>query len=145
VNKRNRIIVIVLIVIIGAVVYIRQLQSDFNEATEVVDQFYSSVILNDTYAVESLFHPAFLEVTSIDEVSDLVNTLNSKLGPMTSYENVNMNMKTYSGTDGSYTRVELVYEVKRTRYDSVETIVLRKEGSYYLIYGYNIDSKRLIQ
>ena len=144
-NRRNQIIIIVLILIIGGIYYYTRTKTDFAEATRIIDDFYSCVMLNDTYATEPLYHQDFLEVSNIDDTCRFITMINSKLGEIVEYKNENINMKSYTGTDGSYIKVELEYSVTRTKYDSKETFVLLKEDTGYFIYGYNVNSIGLIE
>ena len=140
-NRRYQIIIIVIVVIVGSVGYnIWTSTSDFTDAKDLVDQFYAAVKIDDMYAIERLFHPAFLEMYDMDEIDNLITACNSKLGEISSYENVKMNKRSYTGTDGSYNRIEMIYEVARLEYDSTETFQLQKEGSRYLIFGYHVNS-----
>lgn len=144
--RRNQIIVVVVIVAVGAIFYINNLNSSVDEAKSVADQFYNYIKANDPQLASNLYHSSFFQTTSVEDVNSLIIAVNSKLGNITDYELVNWNIKSFVGTSGSNTRIDLVFEVTRTKYNSIETLVLLKENNApFLISGYNINSEGLIQ
>ena len=145
-NRRNQIIIVAGLIIVGAYAAFTNLGSDLDEAKEIATQYYGYLMANDLESASNLYHPELLEFTDLEETNSFLQTVNTKLGEITEYELIDSNIKSTTGTGGTVIRVDLQYQVKRTKYDSTESMVLISENkSPFLIYGYNINSDGFLE
>ena len=146
-NKRAlAIVVVVILVALGGLQFYRGTSKNMEEAQSVADQFYSCLMSNDLETASTLYHSSLLETSSVENITSVIKLIDTKLGKVTEYKLVNINVKSFKGTSDSYIRANIVYSVTRTRYSSEETMVLMKEkNNQFKISSYNVNSEGFIQ
>jgi len=114
-------------------------KSDKEDAESVTTKFYYLLRdkkYQDTY---KLFSPRFLEITNESKIKDIYDASDNKLG---SIKDQNLISWKTNIVEGSNPKSEylLVYEVKREKFISKETIRLEKENDTIKILAYNVQS-----
>lgn len=144
-NRRNKIIIAVALLILIGFGFSRSFSEGSEGATIVVDEFFGYVMVDDFDSVESLFHPMMTEDLELEEVLAFLETVNEKIGVATEYKVINTNVKSTVGTYGTRVTVELVYQVSREDFDSTDTFVVIKDNKNpYLIAGFHVSSTGFI-
>ena len=119
--------------------YYTDREIDREEAERVTVKFF--YLLRDSKHKEthSLFSKRFLKVTNTSKVDEIFNTSDTKLGKI---ENHTLETWHTNIVEGSNPKSEylLVYNVKRSKFDSKETFRLEKENDTIKILGYNVQS-----
>jgi hypothetical protein len=83
---------------------------------------------------------------SIKPCPFILQSISSRLGNLESYEYDYYEKNSYAGTQGSYTRYNLYYDVIYSKGSSRETLTLTKsEDGRFEVLGFNIDSVDLLK
>ena len=113
---------------------------DREEAERVTVKFYYLLRDKKYSEAHSLFSPRFLEVTNDSRLDELFKSSDDQLG-----EIQDQTLETWktNRVDGSNPISEylLIYNVKRTKFNSRETIRLEKEKDEIKILAYNVQSE----
>jgi hypothetical protein len=144
-NRKYLFLGVIILLAIGGFMLWNNLSNGPKEAQSVADLFYTDLKNNDLGSASKLYHVKFLQTTSLENVTVFINSVNSKIGPITAYNCVNSNVFSVSGSP-SYSRVTLIYEITRTGYNSRETLILLKDdtNTQFQIASWNIQSSGLL-
>lgn len=117
---------------------------DKEEVERITTKFYYLLRDKKYKQTNSLFSPRFLEVTNASKVSEIFQASDEKLGEIKdqTLETCETNVVEGSNPISEYL---LVYNVKRTKFNSKETIHLEKEKGIIKILSYNVQSDRFFE
>ncbi|OUD35316.1 hypothetical protein [Flavobacterium sp. FPG59] len=112
---------------------------DKEEVERVTTKFYYSLRDKKYKETHSLFSTRFLEVTDTSKIDKIFQGSDEELGEIKDQilETCETNVVEGSNPISEYL---LVYKVKRTKFDSKETIHLEKENGTIKILSYNVQS-----
>ena len=117
---------------------------DRDEAERITVKFYYLLRdknYNDTY---KLFSPRFLEVTNTSKIEQIFKTSDEELGEIKDQSLVSWKTNVVKGSN-PISEYLLVYDVKRSKFNSKETIRLEKENDTIKILSYNVQSDGFIE
>ena len=119
---------------------------EIEDAKGLGQSYYEALKANDFEKAMSFYSLEFFKSTSKGDTLQIMQNLSSKLGDLQSYEYDYYEKNSYVGTQGSYTRYNLYYDVIYSKGSSRETLTLTKsEDGKFEILGFNIDSVDLIK
>jgi hypothetical protein len=99
------------------------------------DRDYESAL--QYYSIE------FFGETPEDQWTDILETINEKLGDLQSWDLDRWKTTRMTGTKcGTY--VDMTYRTQYSKYDAVETVTLKKSGSAFKVLGHNINSEGFV-
>jgi hypothetical protein len=116
---------------------------DRQEAERVTVKFFYLLHEKKFNETHSLFSPRFMEVTNKEKLNQLFQASEEKLGSVKDQSLESWNTNVVKGTN-SKSEYLLVYNVKRTKFNSKETLRLEKENDTIKILYYNIESEGLL-
>lgn len=114
-------------------------EKEKDEAQSVIALFYMYSNKNDMVNTVNLFSDSFFKITNKQELRDFLNYKKIKLGDFKDYSLKDWKTNRVKGTNPK-TEYLLIYDVKYSTYNAIETISLIKEGGQVKIFGYNVDS-----
>lgn len=114
------------------------------EARAIGDEFYSRLKAEDYTSALQLCDPKFFEATSQEDILKFLRILEKHLGKIMSYTEAEHELNPQSRTTGG-TTVVLRYSIKRTLFDSQDTVSVYREegGNAFRILGFHVDSAGL--
>ncbi len=112
---------------------------DKEQVESVTTKFYYLLRDKKYKETHSLFSPRFLEVTDTSKINKIFQASDEELGEIKDQilETCETNVVEGSNPISEYL---LVYDVKRTKFNSKETIHLEKENGVIKILSYNVQS-----
>ena len=147
---RVRLIVAVVIILAVIIAAITILANGFNSALgpskQVGVQFYSYMEANNMQAIQSLYAGVLFEPSNLQNMSLVLNAVNSRCGLVKSYSLYNWAFDTTYGANGTATVYALSYNVTRANGATKEQIVMIKNTptAPILIEGYHVTGNCLL-
>ena len=115
-----------------------------DKAEKVVDSMYRYVNLEDMEKAGLFFSKVFYSVTNESELYDIFSKTKQALGI---YQDKNLVSWKTRRVEGPHPTAEylLIYNVRYSKYNAVETFRLKKEGGAIKIVSYNVNSKGFLK
>jgi hypothetical protein len=114
-------------------------EKEKEDAQSVIALFYMYSNKNDMVNIVNLFSDSFFKITNKQELRDFLSYKQMKLGEFKDYSLKDWKTNRVKGTNPK-TEYLLIYDVKYSSYNAIETISLIKEDGKIKIFGYDVDS-----
>ncbi|SMC49025.1 hypothetical protein [Moheibacter sediminis] len=119
-------------------------ESDKREGERIMDIYFDNILLDKENENLSLFGKEFYKVSSKEKLMKENEFIKNKLGKLLGKELKHWETAVVSGTS-SNSEYLFIYEIKREKYNSVETFYLIKEALDSIkIHSYKIESEGLL-
>lgn len=112
---------------------------DRREGEKVISELYDFIEKGNYDEAYKLFDKKFFDVTDTQKLNRIFEVSQNRLGKIKSYTLENWQTEAIVGTDPK-TNYFFVCIVKRSNFDSKETVILEKVKSTIKILGYNVNS-----
>jgi len=119
---------------------------DIEDARNLGQRYYEAIKAKDLDSAMSFYSLEFFRETSKGETLQFLESIDSKLGNLQSYEYDYFEKTSYGGTRGRSVIYRIYYDVIYSKGSSRETLTFTKsEDGTFEILGFNIQSKDLLQ
>lgn len=115
-------------------------ESDKRDGEAVAIDFFELLSKSEHQKIYNLFSERFYEVSDTLELKKLLDMSNEQLGEIENFEIEDWETESVVGTN-SQVKYGFLYNVKRSKFPSKETIVLQKEKDDIKILSYNVKSE----
>ena len=132
----SRFLVIPLLILLAACNPVANLGS----GDEKVERFHQLYNKSDVESMWQFIGPKFKEVTTRQQLADLVEVLQARLGPVKSSERVNFNVNSSPGGTTTVIQMNTQYELG----EGSEVFTFLGNGEDMQLVGWNVNSPRLM-